>query len=44
MAEPRSFRCPSCGAVHAWTRDDAVIEEGLTPAALRAGAIQHLRA
>jgi hypothetical protein len=35
---PRNFRCPACQEVHAWTRDNAVIEQRLTLAAFRAAA------
>ena len=32
---PRSFRCPACQQVHAWTRDEASIEQTISLAALR---------
>ena len=35
MTEPRAFRCP-CGVIHSWGPENAYVEEGLTPAGLRA--------
>lgn len=39
LAEPRSFRCPVCHEVHAWTGESARIESGPTEAAARQGAM-----
>jgi hypothetical protein len=33
MVEPRSFRCPVCHQVHAWSGHEARVEEGQTRAA-----------
>ena len=33
MVETRSFRCPVCHQVHAWSGADARVEHGLTPVA-----------
>ena len=35
MTESRAFRC-QCGAIHTWGPENAHVEEGLTPAGLRA--------
>ncbi len=33
MIGTRSFRCPTCNAVHAWSAQDAHVEVGLPEAA-----------
>ena len=33
MVETRSFRCPVCHGVHAWSGADARVEQGQTPVA-----------
>jgi hypothetical protein len=41
IVEPRSFRCPVCHEVHAWSGANARVEEGLTPSAAPQGALPH---
>lgn len=38
MALPRAFRCPVCQKVHAWSRDNATVEDVSALAALRRDA------
>jgi hypothetical protein len=34
----RSFRCPGCGEIHAWSAEDATVEATLRLAAFRSAA------
>lgn len=38
LTEPRSFRCPDCAQVHAWTAEEATVEGRLVLPAFQPAA------